>query len=575
MTSTVATRRFFVCLLALLWLSPVASGAIVKRGQERAQAPPTGQPIWYEQNPPLLQTDNLCSLSFDDFLVAGDVETLTFARWTGSEYADEIWTRVATTSIEGSLVSVFNPTWRAARIRELNGHMGQGRGEVHWGMLVSPAGSFHLSLRTAPLNLPPSRVQRIDGATQYASHVVNIAIPHASLFPASREIARRFYAHFSDAYDVIAAYVPVMGPAGQHETVRNPIDGLGEVVYDDSASYGSGGRLRAVEMYTGSAGNVYLAIHETVHQWVDFWDWSALADGAEMRDRSHTPLLYPGTTFAGILGSFGVWGHIVERGGSFVFERTQRQARRLHPLTLYRMGLIKPEAVPEVFVFENQRQHPFFGDTIEGGYRRVRINDIIALHGPRSGPVDSTWHRATVVVSRGRLLSYEEMSYWNFFAARLEALGDVPGETTFYEATGGLARLYTDVTPATAPKIQNTPALSAALPIDPNEFPGVILDAPVPPFLAIGEPVVVAGVLTSTELDDFTGACVQFIPVVFDTPISRCGPIVDRRFSVEQTFSEVEAADYTLSIRLHYDDAAGQRHFDWRGNVGSIRVAKR
>ena len=335
-----------------------------------------------------------------------------------------------------------------------------------------------------------------------------------------------------------------------------------------------------MEMYTGSAGNLGLVIHETLHQWIDFWNWSALAGGAEMRDRAHTPLLSPGLTFA---GSIGVSAHIVERAGSFVVERSPRQQdQRLHPLTLYRMGLIEPEAVPEVIVFDNQWQWPSIGDTVKGGYHRVRINDIIALHGPRNGPAESTWQRANVVLSRGRLLSYEEMSHWNFFAARQEAPEGVPGQTTYYEATGGLARLHTDVTPANAPKIQNVPALSAVLPIDRNEFPGVVLDEPVPRFIAIGEPVEIAGTLTAEEiliaakLYDFTEVCMYFAPPPGGTDVLACSPIVDGRFSALHTFSDAEADDYTLSIRVtHYDYTTGDRHFDRRGDIGDIRVATR
>jgi hypothetical protein len=40
--------------------------------------------------------------------------------------------------------------------------------------------------------------------------------------------------------------------------------------------------------------------------------------------------------------------------------------------------------------------------------------------GERSGPVDTEWHRATVIVSRDRLLSQREMDYWTFAARRLE-----------------------------------------------------------------------------------------------------------------------------------------------------------
>ena len=112
---------------------------------------------------------------------------------------------------------------------------------------------------------------------------------------------------------------------------------------------------------------------------------------------------------------------------SYVIESTPAPSV-YHPTTLYRMVLIGPEDVPEMVVFENQRQFstdsrssPAIGTAVDGGTRAVHINDIMAEHGVRSGPVDSSWRRVTIVVSRNELLSPDEMDYWNFFAARHEA----------------------------------------------------------------------------------------------------------------------------------------------------------
>ena len=102
------------------------------------------------------------------------------------------------------------------------------------------------------------------------------------------------------------------------------------------------------------------------------------------------------------------------------------------------------------------RSAPDVGTAVDGAARRVHINDIIAEHGPRQGPVDDAWSRVTVVVSREGLLSAEEMSYWNFFAARHAATGGTTtwdGAPSFFEATGGAAPLRTDVTPLLEAKL--------------------------------------------------------------------------------------------------------------------------
>ena len=518
------------------------------------------QPLWYEQNPPVVRADHLTGLSFEKFLFAGDVVTLDFEGLAGKK----TWTRVGTTTINGHMVSVFNPTWNAAELREIFRSSPLDSGGRH--VFGSLNGRYWLSLRTARLSQPRSQVERIDSTTQYASHVVNLVIPdfgHPTVDGFGRGfqgVTRKFYEHFPDEYDSIAvlfAEPAVMRQSGFAWLVQNPITGLGRRVFDDSVSYGSNGRLRSVQVYNGGIGNTTLWIHEIGHTWADYWDWSALAGGVEMRDSSHTPLLYPGTA---VTGNWFPFQRIVrDREGGFVAELAPV---RLHPTKLYRMGLIGPEAVPEMLVFEDQRQFPFAGDTIEGGYRRVDIDDIIARHGSRTGPVDETWRTAVVVVSRDRLLSEEEMSYWNFFAARQEAV-TVPGYTTYAEAAQGLARLYTDVTPMSARKIVNSPPLPASLPVDRHDLPGVQLDASVPTLFTVGESLTIAGTMTM-ERNELRRACLQF--EVHSSFTEVCGPVVGNRFAVFRRFSEADVGDYGVSLYL----ASSERGLSF--SVGNVRV---
>ena len=268
-----------------------------------------------------------------------------------------------------------------------------------------------------------------------------------------------------------------------------------------------------------------------------------LGDG----DSSHTPLLFPGPTFAGVLRP-GL--RIVEDGGGgFVSERTPANTRRLHPTTLYRMEVIEPEAVPELLVFEDQQQWLHLGDTVEGGYRRVGINDIVAQHGPCSGPIDSAWQTATVVVSRSRLLCPEELSYWNFLSARHEAAVDVPGHTTFNEATHPLARLYTEVTPKSAANLKNDPPLPTSLPIDTREFTSVELDAPIPAVIAIGEPLTISGTVTMTG-GYFDRVFASFRHQSHPLFASAYSYLRGDRFSVSRAFSDTQVGDFRLELCL-------------------------
>ena len=553
-------------------------------------------PLWYDQNPRLIRADHAGGLSLDNFLVAGDVETLTFERLSLSAVADdflvrETWQRTGTTDIDGYLISVFNPSWNSAALRDAIGWQRRGFDQPHaqLGTLLIPRSSgaansgeevverFAIRLRLTPLNVPAAQITQIDAGTQYASHVVNLVMPG---FGDGRltgddygleldEAARRFYTHFSDEYASIA-FVPrqphVVPYDAFHHNVRNPIAGLGALpVFDDSAAYGSAGVLRSVELYpdvsfTSNASST----HAISHQWVDYWDWSSLAGGIDRAGRapaSHTPLLHPGEVYAGAV--LDVRRRVAEVGGgsAYVIERTPGPAL-LHPTTRYRMGLIGPEAVPELLVFENQGQFeteafaPHVGTAVDGAWRRVHINDILAEHGPRQGPVDDAWSRATVVVSRDGLLSAEEMSYWNFFAARHAATGGTTtwdGVPSFFEATGGVVPLRTDVTPLHAAKLVET-AETGHVSIAPGEFRGVELDGPVPARIAVGESVTISGAVTTTERDDFNIACAEWLPYGSARNIYECAPIEGNRFSIPYRFAAADAGRHQLQIFLHYPD---------------------
>ena len=561
------------------------------------EAPALPAPLWYDQNPRLIRADHAGGLSLDNFLVAGDVATLMFERPALSAADDdylvrESWQRTTTTDIEGHLVSVFNPSWDSAALWDSIGW--QRRGFDHpytWlGELLIPRTSdttsagetverFAIWVRMAPLNLPTAQVTQIDADTQYASHVVNLVIPGFGDGRLSAgdyghqldEAAKRFYAHFRDEYASIA-FVPrqqhVVPYDAFHHNVRNPITGLGTLpVFDETEAYGSAGVLRSVELYPNvSFASNGSSTHAISHQWVDYWDWSGLAGGIERTGRDsdhHTPLLHPGEVYAGAVLDVTRRVAAVDGGTSYAVERTPAPAL-LHPTTRYRMGLIGADAVPELLVFENQAQFgethsaaPAAGTEIEGGLRRVHINDVLARHGTRSGPVDDTWSRVTVVVSRDGLLSAEEMSYWNFFAARHAATGGITtweGVPSFFEATGGVVPLRTDVTPLQADKVVGS-VETRDMPIDSGEFRGVQLDAPVPARIAVGQSVTIAGTVTTNERDDFTVACAGWkFPGVVSAQVFECDSITGNRFSIPYTFVAADAGHHTLQIFLFYPD---------------------
>lgn len=571
--------------------------------------PRDGQPLWFDPRPRLIRADGAGGLEFRDFLVAGDVETLEFERWSiaADEALVETWTRTATRTYAGRLVSVFDPVWDEAALWDAIGGSRRGFDSpvVYFGALRVPkredpedatdedAGDedeeddfdeVHISLPFAPLNLPASRIRRIDDRIQYASHVVNVVFPgfgNRRLETGDdyafelEEVTRKFYEFFPDVYDSIAIVPAEQHPSSRfnafHWNARNPIAGLGDLeVFDSSAYFGSAGVLRSVEFYRDADfTTAWTSNHEIGHQWIDYWDWSELAGGVERagwNPGAHTPLLFPGETLLGAVlrpirrvGLAG--GGDGEGERSYVIERTPAPSL-FHPTTLYRMGLIEPEALPELVVFENQGQFsedsataPDVGTAVEGGGRAVHFNDVLALHGARSGPVDSSWRRVTIVVSRSRPLSAEEMSYWNFFAARHAARSGVTtlgGMPSFHEATGGRAVLDTTVERPGGRRIVNDPPLQVSdVPIDPGEFRGLRLDEPIPGAMTAGERITFAGRVTSSAAADVVEVCVLQGYVggrPDDDRVPACDDVSSYRFSVPLAFDR--AGRYALLVRL-------------------------
>ena len=376
--------------------------------------PRDGSPLWYDQQPHVIRANDPRGLAFNDFLVVGHVERLLFERWSDSAedgFVAETWTRTSTTSINGYLVSVFNPSWNQAEPMDTIGSSPRGVDlhHVYLGFLrlpQHPSKGMGFWVRVAPINIPESRVERIDATTQ---HVVNVVIPGFGDVRVTddyfgvgdaydgdefQEVMKRFYTHFPDAYDTIAV-APAQTHltenfAAYHHSVRNRIAGLGTEVFDNTADYGSDGVLRSIEMYGWVAAlpSTYTSNHELGHHWADYWDWPALTAGEDFDgvdyDGSHGPVLYPGSGM--IMGGLGATRGIAaaDDDTGFVIERTT--AGEYHPTVLYRMGLIGPEAVPDLLVFEDQGQFadPETGATVEGGARRVSTTSWQNM-GPAAG----------------------------------------------------------------------------------------------------------------------------------------------------------------------------------------------
>jgi hypothetical protein len=236
------------------------------------------------------------------------------------------------------------------------------------------------------------------------------------------------------------------------------------------------------------------------------------------------------------------------------------------------MGLLGPADVPEWVVFEDQGQFdatttstPVVGTAVAGGIRRVSINDIMAAHGPRSGPVLSSLSRATIVVTRDRMLSPEEMAYWNFFSARLEdptgsGIMDYNGQPSFEVTTGRRIDVKTDIRPKVHSQIRQPHDVDPAA-FGATDCRGFEFTEPPRARVRAGERFRVAGRVTARDRTDFNEVLVRLwsstgeeaLAVREFAEVSRGG-----EFRVDLEVREGREGQYLVQLFLFWPNAGSQ-----------------
>jgi hypothetical protein len=548
---------------------------------------PDGGPISFEQDPPILTPDHRGAVRLRNLLVAGDVASLRFK--LGDPDSDEIetWTRTTTRTINGRIVSVFDREWDdAALARVLRCRTwGFDYPTVYWGEIL-PAGTeegdgVFVRLRIGSTRIPESPVRQLAADVQYASHVVNIVAPAFGDGRLGRDehnlpwatVTRKFYEHFDDGYDTLAITmqdVQLSATSGAfHINVRNEVEGIGEDVFNRSALYGSS-RLRSIEFFYGSnATSNETTAHELAHQWGSYFDWARIARDVTPgghQPASHDPLFAEGET---IIGAVLDGTRRVRRSDSgWAIEETPGEVR-FHPLTRYAMGILPREAVPAITLFNTQEQFgtnrvPDAGTAVNGPTQDLTISHIAAVMGERSGPVDTEWHRAMVVVSR-ELLTQREMNYWNFFSQRTEdpnhsGVYSLDGFGSFDDATGRQIDLRHEILPRNGERIDQRHEVDFPT-FGHDDFRDVRFDQPVPTLYRIGRTYRWSGQLLSPNRADYVQILLRFWKyrgssdnaVLIRGPISPSGS-----FQLEHQFQESHKGRRTMEVFLFWPGSGPQ-----------------
>ena len=513
----------------------------VMRGLVQRVALEDNAPLGYQVFPTIIEPN--CTEDFRIvFEFVGDVPTLTFRQFDDSDegFTPVTLERTGTRSVDGRLISIFDRTFPASVLATAVWFFhGYDWPRVPIGELELPwtANTDRIRVRLAQSNLPVSEVRPLNvgsaGATantaltavagQYASHVVNLHIPS---FGDERvqagdqdyddvSVLQEFYKYIKDEYEVVAI-IPEKAPmstwGGFHQVVKSDVTGLNLNLYDNSGQYGSNAALRGVEVYAlGSAFVPATFLHEQGHQHGSYYELATLigAEGGGHDPDGHMALSDQGETLVGAVleGTRKVMKTseiaAVESLAASEFQVVRTDAPLMyHPLQRYRMGLLDGGQVPDIEVFDNQKQFdpdsssdPKPGTMLVGNTQTVTMNQIRAEYGDRSGPVLTHVRVAFVVVTRDGLLPQQAMDWFNFYAQRMgvdSGTRSYDGYPSFNEATGGVASLTTDINPLTAEKInQGLPVSNAAF--GPTDWRGLVLDGTFPGQITTDQRLTVSG----------------------------------------------------------------------------------
>ena len=311
--------------------------------------------------------------------------------------------------------------------------------------------SLNSVIQVIDSRVPAAAVRNLPNSARATARILNLFRP--GINPDQVQAAvQQLYGYFHDDYDfVMVVYTQPSYPANRyHFAVRSLVSGIGSPLINNGAQYGSATKLLGITVYPVDfffdAGESAFS-HELGHQWIMFLKNASLTPG--------TPHWVYSTMARGVMG-FSIPGSLA--GGEFGWQITPVTAstartttaaptQEFSDLDLYLMGFIPPSQVPPATIITGE---PCANCVLPSS--TLTINDVIAVNGVRSPDwlsAKKSFRVATVVISRDRLLTDDEMSILEYFAARGES--DVPlpytsglsrGTTKpFYVATRGSGRV--------------------------------------------------------------------------------------------------------------------------------------
>lgn len=296
-------------------------------------------------------------------------------------------------------------------------------------------------------------------------------------------VARKFFQTHADDYDQLVVFLTfpydMQGSFSYELNVKNDVKGIGLDPANDSADYGSGGRLKSFvlmgaldqdpdgqprfpddpyQKFMRTYNSVEVVAHEVAHRWLAFpslWDGQVNTLALlHANDQSHWSFFFNADA------SLMEGNQILDRGAGLGNQRfaTSEVTNKLSALDLYLMGFRDARDVPPMFYVRNptgarglsSNSLPSFSSTSFGGTRfDFTIDNIITGNGVRQPSVlqSQKVHRlAFILVSNASHPATSDQ------LIKLQRIHDafVP---YFNQLTGGQSWVVTDLhsSPATTP----------------------------------------------------------------------------------------------------------------------------
>jgi hypothetical protein len=358
------------------------------------------------------------------------------------------------------------------------GHNAYGRLAIYVG--ASLYGRLNLSVNVMDAAVPSVVPVDLAYDARAGPHVVNLRRPSASLGSFDSATTSRFYELYADSFDFISlVYADSHTQNRSHAQVSNHIQGIGVRIFDAVRTYGSQGRLAGITVFPISTffdGAEDGFQHELGHQWINF----VLPDGSPHWPISELAQGLMGISLAGGQGGQFPFTFAPNPDGTY----TLHSRWNLHweigftDLDLYLMGLLPAAQVRPALVFSDQNQADQIREdgVLHGPTYNVDANYIVARHGsrvPDAGGAPKQFRIATIVITRDRLLTADELTFFDYMASRASLTQPVPysvGLTRgtarpFFLTTRGLGTLIADMAPlAEATPTHTAPATRTATP---------------------------------------------------------------------------------------------------------------